>query len=81
LTVHLSEDGNNAAISSYTIIGLGKSLELEVVAVGVETEVQLNYLINNGCGGLFQGYLFGNPESLLELERKLFRLKNLENIL
>lgn len=77
----MSEDGNDAAISSYTIYSTGGKSELEVVTEGVETEVQLYYLINNGCGGLFQGYLFGKLEPLLELERKLFRLKNLKNIL
>lgn len=43
-----------------TVIALGKHLDLEVVAEGVETEEQLRVLVEEGC--VFgQGYLFGRP--------------------
>jgi diguanylate cyclase (GGDEF)-like protein/PAS domain S-box-containing protein len=42
------------------IIDMGKSLQLEVIAEGVETESQKHFLADSGCG-LFQGYLFGRP--------------------
>jgi EAL domain-containing protein (putative c-di-GMP-specific phosphodiesterase class I) len=42
------------------IIGLGRSLGLEVVAEGVETESQRAFLESNGCTGL-QGYLLSPP--------------------
>lgn len=53
------EDASDAAIAR-TIIALAKSLELEVVAEGVETHEQLEWLLGNGCK-LFQGYLFSRP--------------------
>lgn len=42
------------------IIGLAKDLGMEVVAEGVETEVQRLFLERHGCG-LCQGYLFSRP--------------------
>jgi len=46
-----------------SIIGLAKGLNLEVIAEGVETEEQRNWLANHGCQN-FQGYLFGRPEEI-----------------
>ncbi len=43
-----------------TIIELGHSLQLQVVAEGVEKEEQLNYLKEKGCDE-WQGYLFSPP--------------------
>ncbi|TBW59478.1 EAL domain-containing protein [Marinobacter halodurans] len=43
-----------------TIIDLGKSLNLDVIAEGVETEEQEFYLLNRGCQ-LAQGYFFSKP--------------------
>lgn len=45
-----------------TIIQMAKSLNLTVVAEGVETKVQLEYLTNRGCD-VIQGYLFSKPLS------------------
>lgn len=42
------------------ILSLAASLELKVVAEGVETREQFDYLRNAGCHA-FQGYLFGRP--------------------
>ena len=42
------------------IIGLAHALSLRVVAEGVETEAQLEFLQNSGCD-LIQGYLVGKP--------------------
>ena len=50
---------SNAAIVR-TILALAKSLDLQVVAEGVETGGQLTFLRLHGCEA-FQGYLFGRP--------------------
>ncbi len=50
-----------------TIIAMAQSLELEVIAEGVETEEQWRLLLHNGCTH-FQGYLFGRPVPLEEFE-------------
>jgi diguanylate cyclase (GGDEF)-like protein len=44
------------------IVGLGKTLGLDVIAEGVETEAQLGYLRNQGCD-IAQGYLYARPEA------------------
>ena len=45
-----------------TIINMGQSLNMEVVAEGVESEDQLGFLQNLGCA-FVQGMLFGEPMS------------------
>jgi len=55
----LLTDPNDAAIAR-TILQLAQSLDLEVVAEGVETEGQKQLLEIMGCRA-FQGYLFGRP--------------------
>ena len=52
-------DPNGAAIARM-VIGLGDSLHLAVIAEGVETLEQREFLMRNGCH-LFQGYLFSKP--------------------
>ena len=42
------------------VIRLGHSLDVEVLAEGVETEAQAEFLERSGCR-LAQGYLFGRP--------------------
>ena len=50
----------NACSIVNTVLALGKTLELRVIAEGVETQEQRNLLADNGCR-FFQGYLFGRP--------------------
>jgi len=55
----LPDNSDNAAIVTATI-AMAHSLNLEVVAVGVETEKQLEFLRDKGCD-IIQGYLFSPP--------------------
>ena len=43
-----------------TIIGMGESLNMRVIAEGVETEQQLDFLLKHQCD-YFQGFLFSQP--------------------
>ncbi len=62
-------DANDAAIAQ-TIVALGKTMGLSVIAEGVETEGQRDFLSGIGCHA-FQGFLFGRPMPLEEFERTL----------
>ena len=61
----LATDPDDAAIVR-TIIALGHNLGLKVVAEGVETEAQIDFLTKNRCDEL-QGYYFGKPMPAPEL--------------
>jgi diguanylate cyclase (GGDEF)-like protein/PAS domain S-box-containing protein len=52
--------GGNDATIARTIITLGRSLGLAVIAEGVETEAQRDFLAQHHCDA-FQGYLFSRP--------------------
>lgn len=69
----IGTDKDHAAIAS-TIIVLGQSLKLGVVAEGVETEEQLDFLKLHQCNEM-QGFLFGRPVSAGEFETLLMRYK------
>ena len=57
----ITNDPDDAAITS-AIIALAHSLELNVVAEGVETQEQLNFLALQGCDQV-QGFLLSKPLS------------------
>lgn len=65
----ITNDSNDAAIVQ-TIIAMGRSLGLEVIAEGVETPAQHAFLSTHGCD-LFQGYLFAKPQPIDQAERLL----------
>jgi len=56
---NVTTDRSDAAIVA-AVIGVAHSLEMEVIAEGVETEEQAAFLRQNHCN-LLQGYLFGEP--------------------
>jgi PAS domain S-box-containing protein len=53
-----------------TIITLGNSLLMDVIAEGVETKNQLDYLLSRNCKS-FQGYYFGKPVSASAMTQML----------
>ncbi len=60
-----TEDANDATIVR-TIIEMGRSLGIEVIAEGVESQAQLEFLRDNGCH-YGQGRLFGEPCTAADL--------------
>ena len=71
----ISTDQDDAAIVS-AIIAMAHSLRLKVVAEGVETQEQFDFLLNQGCDAM-QGFFFSKPlpagETLALLQREIFR--------
>jgi len=65
----IGSDANDAVISA-SIIALAHSLQLKVIAEGVETESQLAFLRANGCDEA-QGYLFSKPVAIEEIQKLL----------
>jgi diguanylate cyclase (GGDEF)-like protein/PAS domain S-box-containing protein len=55
------------AMVAQTIIAMGRGLGLDVIAEGVETAAQRDFLVAQGCHS-FQGYLFGRPLPVRDFE-------------
>jgi diguanylate cyclase (GGDEF)-like protein/PAS domain S-box-containing protein len=66
---HIGTKASDATIIQ-TIIGMANNLGMEVIAEGVETQQQRDFLEENGCR-LYQGYLFGKPMPLDEFASRL----------
>ncbi|CAH0346735.1 EAL domain-containing protein [Bacillus sp. CECT 9360] len=69
------QDTHNAAITN-TIITLAHNLQLDVIAEGVETKEQIEFLIENNCH-FMQGYYFSRPVEAEELANKFFVKKGM----
>ena len=63
-------DHNDAAIARM-IVALARSMGLNVIAEGVETEEQRKFLAVNGCKS-YQGYLFGRPMPVDDFTARYF---------
>jgi diguanylate cyclase (GGDEF)-like protein/PAS domain S-box-containing protein len=68
---HLATDADDASIVS-AVIGMGKGLQIRVVAEGVETREQLAFLRKQGCPE-GQGYYFSRPMCADEFSQLLSR--------
>lgn len=67
--MQLPDDANSCSITE-AIIAMGKRLKLNIVAEGVETKAQLEFLRANGCDS-YQGYLFAKPLLVAEITELL----------
>jgi diguanylate cyclase (GGDEF)-like protein/PAS domain S-box-containing protein len=67
-------DNSSDQVIVRTIVAMAQSLNLKVIAEGVETEEQRQHLLNNGCLH-YQGYLFGRPVPLEEFLTLLKKAK------
>lgn len=65
--VHDLDSNANSQAIVRTIVALGDSLELKVIAEGVETPAQKAQLLQLGCHQ-YQGYLFSRPLAADELQ-------------
>ncbi|HEX8948274.1 MAG TPA: EAL domain-containing protein [Dissulfurispiraceae bacterium] len=69
----LAKDPDYKAITN-AIIAIAHNLKLKVVAEGVETEEQFEFLSESGCDGI-QGYLFGEPRQAEEFRNLIALFK------
>ncbi|WP_162888746.1 EAL domain-containing protein [Dechloromonas sp. HYN0024] len=72
----ITENPVNAAIANAAIV-LARSLNLSVLAEGVETEAQASFLRSRRCDAM-QGYLFSRPVPAAEFEQLLASGKRMQ---
>ncbi|MEF8702326.1 MAG: EAL domain-containing protein [Candidatus Accumulibacter sp. UW26] len=63
-------DNQSDAVIAQTIVTMGRSLGLKVIAEGVESEAQHQFLDRHGCHG-YQGFLFSRPLPIAAFEELL----------
>lgn len=63
------KDTNDAAICA-AIIALAQSLKIRVIAEGVESKEQVDFLTQHGCG-YYQGYYFSRPVTAMDITENL----------
>lgn len=71
----LPDDEEDSAITK-AVIALAQSLNLRVIAEGVETKEQRDFLVTNGCNNI-QGYFYSPPMPAIEMEKVLQPKKKL----
>lgn len=70
----LPDDRANASIVA-AVLEMAKGLQLEVVAEGMETQAQRDFLIKHGCPTA-QGFLFSQPEPAGQIEARYLEKKS-----
>lgn len=60
------------------IVAMARKLKLQVIAEGVEHDMQRSYLLDCGCD-VFQGYLLGKPMPIEDFERRFGHVESHEN--
>ncbi|MBP9942463.1 MAG: EAL domain-containing protein, partial [Comamonas sp.] len=55
---------------SHAVIAMGQSMGMEVLAEGVETAAQLEFLRQHGCN-FYQGYFCSKPMAATDFEKLL----------
>ncbi|PTY37406.1 hypothetical protein BGP77_12920 [Saccharospirillum sp. MSK14-1] len=63
-------DDHNDAVITETILAMARTLKLEVVAEGVETDAQAAFLTQHGCS-IMQGFYYARPMPVTELTQLL----------
>lgn len=63
---------HQAAVVTRTVIGMAQQLDYRIIAEGVETLEQVEFLLNEGCFEM-QGYLIGRPVEQSDLEFTIAR--------
>jgi EAL domain-containing protein (putative c-di-GMP-specific phosphodiesterase class I) len=66
---NILRDKNSAAVVA-GIIGISRSLEMDVIAEGVETAEQLTFYRNKGCTAV-QGWYYSRAMTVEALEQKI----------
>jgi len=65
----IPKDEDDIAITK-AIIALGQSLNLKIIAEGVETQEQKDFLVKNGCDNI-QGYYYSKPLAAKDITKLL----------
>lgn len=63
-------DNQDSAVIAQTIIAMSHSLGLSIIAEGVETQAQADFLQTAGCADC-QGYFFGKPAVIADFEKMM----------
>lgn len=69
---------NNEAIAA-TVLFLGESMDLGVIAEGVENQDQLDFLMQHNCS-MMQGYIFGRPMEPEDFKKLLLGENKLSSV-
>ncbi len=70
-------DDPNACAFVDTVIAVARNLNMDIIAEGVETQAQSDYLLEHGCS-THQGYLYYKPLRVREVEKRILSHPHLQ---